>query len=487
MIFELFRFLTDRGILPVFLLLLAGFLVAFINGSSHWSLALYMLFSATLQLSFLSFSNVYNLLIGIEELSSKAIVPGDQTFYLPAILLSFTPFLYFLATWLPWALATCVALFYGRYFLALFVRLFNRTSLVASNIAAFQRVSPSVIVHINGDRNTAYQINQWLPVLEQLGLPIAIIIRDRSLFPGIISTTLPIFYIRNLMHLETVYNHGVKTVLYPGNWVQNGQSLRFYKLNHFFINHGESDKAVNQSKLLMAYDKLLVGGPMAERRLLAFGLPVREGQIVHVGRPQAELQLEQRQSVGDIQTVLYAPTWEGFVNSVNYSSVGDMGLSLLRSLAEIGRYKVLFKPHPFTGRRSAAHKQALAEMSDFVRQDPACELIDSMVPIEQCMNRSDAMFADVSSVLNDYLVTRKPMALCVNKLVASLDLEQELPTSRATYLLRDGAKAAALLEKVAQHDELTEQREAVRKDSLGDFGESSLNRFASVIRESIED
>src|SRR5699024_7020044 len=136
--------------------------------------------------------------------------------------------------------------------------------------------------------------------------------------------------------------------------------FRHYRLNHFFINHGESDKAVNQSKLLMAYDRILVGGPLAERRLRSAGLPVRPGQVIHVGRPQAEMLLrERRATTGAIRTILYAPTWEGFKESVDYSSIGRFSHQMLQPLWRQSDYKILFKPHPYVGLRDKQRRRAL--------------------------------------------------------------------------------------------------------------------------------
>jgi len=279
----------------------------------------------------------------------------------------------------------------------------------------------------------------------------------------------------------------VQTVLYPANPMQNLHALRHFKLNHYFINHGESDKAVNQNKLLLAYDKLLVGGPLAHRRLLEAGLKLREGQVEYVGRPQAEMALDQSESgsVDKITTILYAPTWEGFVEDANYSSVSAFGLGVVQSLVSAG-YKVIFKPHPYTGSRSSLARRYFEEIKGFCAKKDV-EVVDSLVSIHSCMNRSDLLITDISSVLNEYLVTRKPVVLCVTERLSGADLCSEFPSSRAAYALENSGNIVALMESIVNGDPLAEKREEVRKDSLGDFPEGALNRFKAVISESVSD
>lgn len=361
----------------------------------------------------------------------------------------------------------------------------RQEQLIATEIDKIRAFNPLVAVHLSGPSTAAYQVNQWLVVLEALDIPTIIIARERKSIPNIAPTRLPIVHARSAAHVEAVLAQGIKTVLYPANSMKGTQLLRQAALNHFFINHGESDKVVNQSKLLLAYDKLLVGGPLAEQRLKATGLPIRDGQIEHVGRPQAEMLLDKAVPNQPIKTLLYAPTWEGFVEEANYSSVGSMALDILQQLATASEHQVLFKPHPYTGLRSKHLKQTLTEIKCLCAAQE-WEYIDPSVDIHDVMNRSDMLITDVSSVLNEYLVTGKPIILCINQRFSNAELEVDFPSSAAAYILRQRqVDMSSTLGKIHGADPLASKREWVRGESLGHFEGSALDRFKSVIQASI--
>ena len=265
---------------------------------------------------------------------------------------------------------------------------------------------PKVAVHVSGLENVAYQINQWLPVFHALPFRFVIIIREKKIFPEMNDTDIPVYYARTMRELEYFESAGVKTALYPANTQKNVQFLRLSNMNHYFINHGESDKVVNQSKFLMAYDKLLVGGPLAKRRLEAANLPLRTDHVEFVGRPQTELLLHRvEKRSGSIQTILYAPTWEGFVEEADYSSVTEYGLDMLKALVESGKYKVIFKPHPYTGAAKSSNRHYLQAMQAYCHSRDNASYAGFETNLYDLMNESDLLVSDVSSVVNEYLYT----------------------------------------------------------------------------------
>jgi tetratricopeptide (TPR) repeat protein len=356
---------------------------------------------------------------------------------------------------------------------------------VIPDLAMIQKDGPQIVLYVSGMENVAYQANMWIPVLEKLDLRAAIVIRERKIASGLISTTLPVYLLRMSRDLELLEMGGVKTILYPGNPMKNVQALRFHRLNHCFINHGESDKVVNQSKFLMAYDKLLVAGPLAEKRLRNAQLPLRDDQVVYVGRPQVELSLQRVvQQTTSIKTVLYAPTWEGFVEDANYSSVSSFGFSMLQELAKWKGLHVLVKLHPYTGyNKSGETARYLGKVKSFVAEQTNMSMVPLGDTIHPYMNRSDALIVDISSVLNDYLYTLKPIIL-TNPCGESQDsLLENYPSSEAAYLLDQGRDVGDLIERVIIDDSLFETRQKVCCESLGDFPEGPMARFNKIVCE----
>jgi hypothetical protein len=343
---------------------------------------------------------------------------------------------------------------------------------------------PKVVLYLSGASGCAYQGNMWIPVLEKLDAKVAIVARERHILSGLIPTKLPVFYMTSMRELEFLERVGVRSVLYPANPQKNTQMLRFYRMNHFFINHGESDKVVNQSKFLMAYDKLLVAGPLAEQRLQDAGIPMRPGQVVHVGRPPVELLLKRVAQVNQpIRRILYAPTWEGFVEEANYSSVSEFGLNLLQSLVAAKRWEIIFKAHPFTGSRKAANKQALSNLNELFSS--RITVTEPTSSIYELMNDADLMITDISSTIPDYLYTLKPMILTNPAGLSRNEMHATYPSSRATYILDDPQSAAQMVKAIADNDTMISDRQSIARLILGDKPDQSIATFNRIINESL--
>ncbi|MDH2299245.1 CDP-glycerol glycerophosphotransferase family protein [Cobetia sp. 29-18-1] len=358
------------------------------------------------------------------------------------------------------------------------LKLFNRKKIRAHAVKVLEAERPTVAVYVTGMKGVAYQINQWLPVLEKLDQPVIIILREADIFSGMLPTNILTVTARTQIDLEAILGDttSVKKVLYPANTMKNVQALRYHHLDHIFINHGESDKAVNQSKLLMAYDYLFVAGPLSEERLRAAGLPLREGQVIHVGRPQAEMALNYRSKVDKIETILYAPTWEGYVKSVDYSSIGELGYKLCVDIINDKRYNLIFKPHPYTGAINPDHKYWLNEITKLcVKYD--IKIYSTSDSIHDAMNLSDILICDISSVMNEYLVTGKPIILCNTQELTIESLNIRYPTSCAATIVNENVNIIKTISEIEGEDKVYEQRLKSRKYSLGDFEVDPMMKF----------
>lgn len=369
-----------------------------------------------------------------------------------------------------------------KYFYTITFRLINKGTLEKGALKRIEKEKCAVVIHVSGMGDVAYQVNQWLPVLEKLNQNVLVMIRERSIYHGMIATTLPVIFARTRLDVEKCFDscESLKVVLYPGNPMINAQVFRHFKLQHCFINHGESDKEVNQSKFLMAYDKIFVGGQLAENRLRESGLPLRNNQIVHVGRPQAEILLDVKNENQKIKKILYAPTWEGFLESVNYSSVNELGLSLLSELSCKEEYEVFFKPHPYTGSKNGKTVSFLKKMKELC-SERNINFVDPLISIHDCMNNSDLLITDISSVMNEYLVTKKPIIVCNTGSKSDEELHSVFPTCAAAYSVTTEDSILDTLDQIKNDDRLETVRKRVKSHSLGDFPEGALNRFKAEI------
>jgi CDP-glycerol glycerophosphotransferase (TagB/SpsB family) len=270
--------------------------------------------------------------------------------------------------------------------------------------------------------------------------------------------------------LEQLLTTDVKIVLYPNNREKNTNSLRFFELKHVFVNHGESDKSVNQSKMLRSYDHIFVSGMHAIRRMESAGFRFLDDQIKVVGRPQIELNYAQSVKIAnerkDKLIIAYAPTWEGGGAKTAYSSIGDFGVKLLKTLSGCHNVHVIFKPHPLTGTSSADAKLALKKMQSLCRLY-GYEVVDAGVSFYDAFVKCDILISDIGAVLSEFLATEKPIiATNPNELTDSEFIEQ-FPVASAAYILTQPEQVATILTEIKEYDVLSGERVKVRKAVLG--------------------
>jgi hypothetical protein len=85
---------------------------------------------------------------------------------------------------------------------------------------------------------------------------------------------------------------------------------------------------------------------------------VRDEDIVEVGRPQlAPIASWTGAPKNPIPTILYAPTWEGWDDNPGNTSLLLAGENIVKRLLNAEQpVRLIYKPHPFTGTRSARAK-----------------------------------------------------------------------------------------------------------------------------------
>jgi len=388
----------------------------------------------------------------------------------------------------PELLFACAAVLF-IIFLPYFCRLFRLVSGVIyqvlgknekSVLSFVQEYDPQVIFYCTGAEGAVYQLNQWIRVLERCGKRVLILTREKHYFYGIEETFLPKAYARGISSIDLFLTGSTRVVLYPANGAKNVNMMRWKDLTHVFVNHGESDKVVNANKFLGAYDKLFVAGQMAADRVADAGLDIHESRFVKVGRPQTDMALDVVSIFPskDIITLLYAPTWEGFSEAADYTSISAAARDAFNALVKDQRIRIIFKPHPYTGISKPAVKKALKQLIAVFERAPNVEVYGAEKNIHELMNESDLIVTDVSSVLNDYLYTEKPIII-TNPLDLDLDRYHELFFSaKAAYILDVNMSGLGeLIENIKRDDSLREQRLQIKEYSLGQWENGSLVRF----------
>jgi hypothetical protein len=356
-----------------------------------------------------------------------------------------------------------------------------------------------VAVYFPDNMSKAYQLIQWLPVLEDhpRDLTFGIVVRKIPIYLELTKlTNLPIAYVPTFADVMELYRISpFKAVMYVNNGVGNFQSLTVAELAHIHVNHGESDKICMVSNQVKAYDRVFVAGQAAVLRHRAALSEFNEEVLVRVGRPQLDENPTPSIPESTLRTVLYAPTWAGEDEANNYTSMEYMGSSIIDAILAQDNVRVIYKPHPRIAdadnqmiRKNHAHvlraiKQANAKDASAGHQVRETGDILAIFP------RIDLLISDVSSIALDflYLRTEAPIILTDRRNdIAQLRIDS--PLSAATPVLtKDNIKdAKKIIGDVLATDSFVQDRKVLREFYFDNVqaGESAP-RFYQAMRDAI--
>ncbi|MFF3907047.1 hypothetical protein ACFYZJ_13860, partial [Streptomyces sp. NPDC001848] len=232
---------------------------------------------------------------------------------------------------------------------------------------------PVTVLYFSGSKDSAYQVNMWLETMEQLESRPLIILRERVILQNLAPTTVPVICVPGGVHLMNMDLPSVRVALYAANVGKNIHMLRVPTMKHVFIGHGDSDKLASVNPFSKVYDEVWTAGRAGRDRYAIADVGVRDEDIVEVGRPQlAPIRPWRGVPDGRIPTVLYAPTWEGWDDNPGNTSILLAGENIVKKLLAAEQpVRVLYKPHPFTGTRSAKAAAAHRRITALVEQAAA--------------------------------------------------------------------------------------------------------------------
>jgi hypothetical protein len=305
------------------------------------------------------------------------------------------------------------------------------------------------------------------------------VIRDaRFLATALAMTDLPVVLARSVESLEYVVVPSVGALFYVNNDSKNTNGVRYAGVTHVHLGHGDSDKPASYAATTAMFDRIFVAGQAGVDRFADHGVLVPKEKFVLVGRPQVE-GIEVREAgtgLPDAPVVLYAPTWRGSLEDSLFGSL-RAGERIVRALLDAGA-TVAFRPHPYS-RRDAESRALITRIDAVLAAEPGRSHQPSAstagLSIFDCINASDALVTDISSVASDYLYSNKPFAITDP---AVLDLRATYPVARAATLLPlDGGDLAGPVAELLGTDSRAVERAEVRTYYLGDW---PPERYADV-------
>lgn len=398
------------------------------------------------------------------------------------------------AMWVAFAVLTVVGALLVSWLVVHDVRRRSTSAINTSVREALIAHRPTFLVYFSAPAGSTYQVTMWLPYLERLGEPFYILTRERRHLNALRDRTdVPIVHAASLGAMENAVVPGVSTVFYVNNGMKNSHCVRLSHLAHVQLLHGDSDKPPSYSPVTAMYDKVFVAGQAGIDRYEKHGVLIHEDKFVIVGRPQVEdIEVVQGPVPSAGPVVLYAPTWKGQYSDSSLSSL-PRAEEIVSALLRLGA-TVVFRPHPYSS-RDPESRALIARVDALLAASAAADgrphrygaAATTELSIVECLNLSDAMVTDVSSVAADYLFSRKPFAITDVGLVDG-DIEEAFPLARAAYLLREGEDATTTLELMLGADPLAARRGELRAYYLGDlpdqgYADVFVTRALEVVHE----
>ncbi|WP_063762266.1 hypothetical protein [Streptomyces sp. NRRL F-5123] len=129
--------------------------------------------------------------------------------------------------------------------------------------------------------------------------------------------------------------------------------------------------------------------------------------------------------------------------------------------------------------RDTAYWASIAPWEHTVVTGPAPHLYD-------CFNQSDAMVSDISSVVSDFVATRKPYAITDSAGLGEQEFMRQNTAARAALILdNSAARVGELVAAVVrpEQDPLADARREIREYLLGPDEPASIERFGQAARE----
>ncbi len=408
----------------------------------------------------------------------------------------------------------------------------SRAGVLAGMRRFLREQRPTVVLYGGDGREAVHEVAVWLATVEQLPCRAVVLLRNRAALEALPPTRLPVLCVPGTTDLLSLPLDVARVALFPSNIGNNIHLLRLPGLRSAFIGHGDSDKSASANPYAKVYDEVWVAGPAGRERYLRADVGVRPEALVEVGRPQVDLVRPAPAEPPAVPTLLYAPTWEGWNRDQDYSSVATHGVALVRAvLAHPQPVRLLYRPHPYTGRRdpaaAAAHREIVALLREAntgarldghtvvtpgapVQADPTRSSADleteavvrgegrlrdlpagahlvvtpAAVPLVSCFNVADGLVTDVSSVLSDFLASDKPVGVCTTPGRDEAEFVAAFPSTRSARLLTPSPDDVAELVDVVTRrrpDTTAERRHVVRRELLGPSGTPAAERFADAV------
>ena len=355
------------------------------------------------------------------------------------------------------------------------------------------RKAPLALFFSAPDLNAPDHVRAWADELDQMGLPWFCMTAEIHHFAyfreqGRLAVRIPNFT-TSLYHLPD----DLRAILYVNNAQPNRKVIKALpELKHTQLLHGDSDKPPSYSPLTKNYDRVFVAGQMAIDRYSRNDVHIPDDRFRIVGRPQvaAIVPSDAKKRDGDVLQIVYMPTWRGFFEDTQFSSL-DRADQILETIMELPeKSHVIFKPHPLSYKDPdwpVFKKRIDTALAKRAASGSTGEISPSELTPFDLYNRADVLICDISSVMIDFLYANKPLLTVLPQRFKPED-RANFPSLEACYnVSSDLQNLQAQLEAAVGEDPLEDERARVRAEAFGDLDQEPGAAFKAACQGLVED
>lgn len=316
----------------------------------------------------------------------------------------------------------------------------------------------------------------WAEEINALRIPWVVILGEPHHLKAFDEADLPTaLFVPDDTTLRTCLPPQTCVVFYANNGQKNRKMMTFHPdVLHIQLLHGDSDKPPSYSPLTKNYDLIFVAGNMGKDRYALNGVHIPAEKFRIVGRPQVRAISDMSHVATDgVRKIIYMPTWRGFFEDTQFSSLDRASEIIDTILASSERLELHFKPHPLSYKdplwpqfkrdiRTALNRKRPNGNQGVFRKD-------NTLPFD-LYNEGDLLITDISSVMIDFLYSGKPFLVVQPRSFDAADA-LSFPSLAASYQVSATLEnLSEQLDKAMGKDPLAAKRDDIRMYAFGDYG-----------------
>lgn len=335
-----------------------------------------------------------------------------------------------------------------------------------------------------------YHINNWISHLKSCEINFFIMIRELHNVKELLKTetNIPIVWAKTMRDIELFLPSSLELVIYANNSMKNTHIVRFSHLKHIQLLHGDSEKQSSYNPISKMYDKLFVAGQRAIDRYAEHGVKIPKDSFEIIGRPQLSNIEIRNDKESNNYTVLLAPTWAGYYEDANFSSLFYL-YDVIEYLIKFNKnICFILRLHPLIDIEEKKTSEYLNKLELLLKNNDE-NLLYSKRDIVEDFNDSDCIVTDTSSVPIDYLYSEKPIIhIDVNNLSNNFKTEIKYDKYKnCSYMINKKiSNIENIFDQVFNNDILLNERQISKSYYHGKFDISLDEVFKSKVVQLLE-